>query len=149
MSLDQYLNMQKNHYEKEAKKWTLQNKNPVVGGYHKHNEWSDYDVYLYKNFDTTNLVALDYGTGPGRNIIKFRNRFKKIDGVDIGVTNIENAKKNLLEAGITDSNLFVCDGKSTPCEDESYDVWFSVICLQHIACYDIRFQILKDAYRVL
>lgn len=149
MNLDNYLKMQFNHYERAAKKWTILNKNPVVGGYDKHNAWPDYDNYLFKNFDTTKKVALDYGTGPGRNIIKFWDRFERIDGVDIGETNIKNAKDNLAHAGITGSNLFVCDGKGTPCDDESYDVWFSVICLQHIASYNVRYQIFEDAYRVL
>jgi ubiquinone/menaquinone biosynthesis C-methylase UbiE len=149
MSTDKYLKMQFNHYENAASKWSLKNKNPVVGGYDKHNLWEDYDTFLFKNFITNDLVALDYGTGPGRNIIKFNNRFKRIDGVDIGKTNIENAKINLKSAGIEDSNLYVCDGKTTPVDDESYDVWFSVICLQHIVSYDIRYSILEDAYRVL
>ena len=90
MSLSQYLAMQFKHYEGEANRWSLENRNPVVGGYDKHNNWSDYDEFLFKNFDTKNLVALDYGTGPGRNIIKFNHRFKRIDGVDIGKKNIEN-----------------------------------------------------------
>jgi ubiquinone/menaquinone biosynthesis C-methylase UbiE len=141
--------MQLDHYEKEASKWTLENKNPVVGGYHKHNQWEDYDKFLFKDFNTEELVAIDYGTGPGRNIIKFNNRFARIDGVDIGKKNIENARINLKEAGIENSNLYVCDGKSTPIIDESYDVWFSVICLQHIASYGVRYSILEDAYRIL
>lgn len=150
MTIEKYIDMQKNHYENEASRWTLENKNPVVGGYHKHNNWSDYDEYLFKNIgDTSNSIAIDYGTGPGRNIIKFHQKFKRIDGVDIGVKNIENAKLNLQDAGITDSNLFVCNGSGTQCQDETYDVWFSVICLQHIACYDIRFSILTDAHRIL
>ena len=114
MTQQQYLDMQHAHYEKEASRWSLTNKNPVVGGYDKHNRWPDYDVYLFEDFDTRNLIALDYGTGPGRNIIKFNNRFKRIDGVDIGERNIENAKINLDEAGITNSKLFVCDGKTIP-----------------------------------
>ena len=36
MSLDQYIKMQFDHYEKAANKWSLENRNPVVGGYHKH-----------------------------------------------------------------------------------------------------------------
>ena len=92
MSLDQYIKMQFDHYEKAANKWSLENRNPVVGGYHKHDNWEDYDEYLFKRFNTEDLIALDYGTGPGRNIIKFNDRFKRIDGVDIGKKNIENAK---------------------------------------------------------
>lgn len=147
--INTYLEMQKNHYHREASRWSLTDKNPVVGGYHKHNVWEDYDNYLFKDFNTEGLIAIDYGTGPGRNIIKFWNRFERIDGVDIGEKNIANAKINLEEAKISGNNLYVCDGKSTPCEDASYDVWFSVITLQHIACYDVRFSILEDAYRIL
>ena len=77
MTIEKYIDMQKNHYENEASRWTLENKNPVVGGYHKHNNWSDYDEYLFKNIgDTSNSIAIDYGTGPGRNIIKFHQKFK-------------------------------------------------------------------------
>ena len=42
MSLDQYIKMQFNHYEQAANKWSLENRNPVVGGYDKHNNWEDY-----------------------------------------------------------------------------------------------------------
>ncbi len=149
MSEQNYLEMQKRHYDETANKWSLQNKNPVVGSYHEHNNWSDYDTYLFKNCGTKELVALDYGTGPGRNIIKFNDRFARIYGVDIGQVNIDKASINLKDAGITNSNLYVCDGKSIPVERESYDVVFSVICLQHICCHSIRYQIFKDVYRVL
>lgn len=141
--------MQKQYYEKDASGWSLENKNPVVGNYHNHNKWADYDTYLFKDFETQGLIALDYGTGPGRNIIKFHDRFERIDGVDIGQTNINNARVNLTDADILDSNLYVCDGKTIPTEDGVYDVVFSVICFQHICCHSIRYEILKDAYRVL
>jgi SAM-dependent methyltransferase len=149
MDLESYLNMQKNFYEQDASTWTLDNRNPVVGCYDKHNDWSDYDEYLFKEFDTSGLVALEYGCGPGRNIIKFNNRFSRIDGVDIAVNNIEKAKLNLNHNGIAIPNLYLCDGKSIPVEDSVYDVVFSVICLQHIACYDIRFSIMSDIKRIL
>lgn len=149
MTQENYLDMQRAHYAKEAARWSLTNKNPVVGGYDKHNKWADYDTYLFKDFDTTGLIALDYGTGPGRNIIKFWNRFQRIDGVDIGEKNIENAHLNLKEAGITGSNLYVCDGKTIPTEDSIYDVVFSVICFQHIAVHSVRYSIMQEAYRVL
>jgi ubiquinone/menaquinone biosynthesis C-methylase UbiE len=144
-----YLDMQKSHYDKDASRWTLENKNPVVGSYHAHNEWADYDTYLFKDFDTKDLIALDYGTGPGRNIVKFNNRFKRIDGVDISQTNIDKARINLEDAGIHDSKLYACDGKNIPADDDTYDVVFSVICFQHICCHSIRYNILKEAYRVL
>ncbi|KKK46632.1 hypothetical protein LCGC14_3163310, partial [marine sediment metagenome] len=104
---------------------------------------------LFKDFETDNLIALEYGVGPARNLIRFDNRFKRIDGVDISKINIEKAIINLNDAKIIGNNLFVCDGKSIPCDAEQYDVVFSVICFQHICCHSIRYKILEECFRVL
>jgi ubiquinone/menaquinone biosynthesis C-methylase UbiE len=122
----------------------------VVGSYDAHNEWEDYDTYLFKDFDTTDLIALDYGCGPGRNIIKFHNRFKRIDGVDISNINLDKAKVNLEHNNIAIPNLYHTSGDNlSMIEDNVYDVMFAVICFQHICVHEIRFNILKEAYRVL
>jgi ubiquinone/menaquinone biosynthesis C-methylase UbiE len=122
----------------------------VVGSYDAHNEWEDYDTYLFKDFDTTDLIALDYGCGPGRNIIKFHNRFKRIDGVDISNINLEKSRVNLEYNDITIPNLYHTSGDNlSMIEDSVYDVMFAVICFQHICVHEIRFNILKEAYRVL
>ena len=144
-----YLDMQKKHYESAAASWNLGNRDPVVGSYDRHNAWEDYDIFLFKDFDTNDKIAIEYGCGPGRNLVKFNYRFLRIDGVDIAQNNINNAAINLTVNNIIDTNLFVCDGSSFPVSDQSYDVVFSVICLQHICSYDIRFKILQDAFRVL
>ncbi|NBW15353.1 MAG: class I SAM-dependent methyltransferase [Caulobacteraceae bacterium] len=149
MNLEKYLNMQKNVYNEYANSWSLQNRDYVVGTYDDHNNWPDYDVFLFKGLETKNLNALEYGCGPGRNIVKFNDKFSRIDGVDISEICIEKAKENLNNSEIKNSNLYVCDGKSIPINDEIYDILFSVICLQHIACYSIRFNIFKEAFRVL
>ena len=149
MSMKKYLEMQRGFYDSAALLWSLKDKDPVIGGYDRHNNHKDYDDFLFKGIDTSDLIAMDYGTGPGRNIVKFWDRFKRIDGVDIGKQNIKNAKLNLAQAGITEATLYICDGKSVPVDDETYDVFFSTICLQHICSYDIRFSILQDAYRIL
>jgi ubiquinone/menaquinone biosynthesis C-methylase UbiE len=149
MSEEQYLEMARRQYEADADRWSLQNRNPVVGSYDAHNEWADYDTVLFKGIDTNDKVALEYGCGPGRNIIRFRDRFARIDGVDIATNNLEKARVNLEHNGIAIPNLMLCDGKSIPALDETYDVVFSVICLQHIACYDIRLSIFKNIHRVL
>ena len=65
MNKDTYLNMQLSHYNQSANDWTIENKNPVVGAYQKHNEFKDYDTYLFDGIDTSNLKALEYGSGPG------------------------------------------------------------------------------------
>jgi ubiquinone/menaquinone biosynthesis C-methylase UbiE len=122
----------------------------VVGSYDAHNEWEDYDTYLFKDFDTTDLIALDYGCGPGRNIIKFHNRFKRIDGVDISNINLEKSRVNLEYNDIAIPNLYHTSGDNlSMIEDSVYDVMFAVICFQHICVHEIRFNILKEAYRVL
>jgi ubiquinone/menaquinone biosynthesis C-methylase UbiE len=145
-----YLNMQNKYYDQYAAIWSLQFKDPVVGSYDAHNEWEDYDTYLFKDFDTTDMVALDYGCGPGRNIIKFHNRFKRIDGVDISSINLEKSKVNLEYNNIDIPNLYHTSGDNlSMIEDNVYDVMFAVICFQHICVHEIRFNILKEAYRVL
>lgn len=152
---EKYLQMQRDFYEREAAKWSLDNRDPVVGSYDAHNSHSDYETKLFKDFDTTDKIALEYGCGPGRNLIRFHKRFKQIDGVDISMNNLLKAKENIVnfvkndETLVVNANLYHCDGKSIPVENETYDVVFSVICLQHIACYDIRFSIFKEVHRVL
>jgi SAM-dependent methyltransferase len=149
MSSQKYLEMQKGYYDKEASKWTLNNKNPVVGWYHDHEKFSDYDEFLFKDFETGGLVALEYGCGPGRNLIRFAKRFERVDGVDISQTNIDKAKINIEDAGVTIPKLYVNDGDNIPTEDATYDVVFAVICLQHICVHEIRYKIMQEIYRVL
>jgi ubiquinone/menaquinone biosynthesis C-methylase UbiE len=145
-----YLSMQNKYYDEYASQWSLSFRDPVVGSYDAHNKWSDYDTFLFKDFDTKGLVALEYGCGPGRNLVKFSNRFERIDGVDISDINIEKAKINLEHNGVYGSNLYVTSGDNlSMIEESTYDVVFAVICFQHICSHEIRFNILKDIYRVL
>jgi len=149
-SKEQYIDMQRRQYETDAAKWSLNDPDWVVGSYHAHNSWTDYDTLLFKDFDTTGQVALEYGCGPGRNLIRYANRFARIDGVDLAQNNITAAKVNLSHNNVPEPNLYVNDGSTMPMiADETYDTAFSVICLQHIATYDVRFSILKEIYRVL
>lgn len=144
-----YLNMQKSQYNKHAANWSLNKRDPVVGSYDKHNAWEDYKDFLFKDIDTQPLIALDYGSGPGRNIVTMDSWFTRVDGCDISEVNKQKAKVNTNHAGISDYNYYVCDGKSIPCEDSLYDVVFSVICLQHIAVHEVRYAIMEEVYRVL
>ena len=145
-----YLNMQNKYYDQYAAIWSLQFKDPVVGSYDAHNDWNDYDTYLFKDFDTTDMIALDYGCGPGRNLVKFHDRFKRIDGVDISNINLEKSRVNLEYNNIDIPNLYHTSGDNlSMIEDNVYYVMFAVICFQHICVHEIRFNILKEAYRVL
>lgn len=149
MSKDKYLNMQRSQYQSEASTWSLENRDPVVGNYVHHEASHYYDDFLFKNFNTEDLIAIEYGCGPGRNLIRFANRFKRVDGVDISSINKEKAILNLKDAGIDIPNIYVNNGDNIPVDDSTYDVVFSTICLQHICVHEIRFNIMKEAYRVL
>lgn len=151
--MNKYTDMQKNQYESDASYWSVENRDPVVGGFDLHNSWTDYDDYLFK--DTTNLetkIGLDFGCGPGRNLVKFGDNFKELHGVDIAQKNLDNAKiwiqhnqrtqdqhKLILTNGVDLANI----------RDSTYDVLMSTICFQHICVYDIRFGLLKEFSRVL
>jgi len=152
MNADNYLKMQKNTYDKKTQGWSVKKKSHYpIGGYEEHNAWEDYDTYLFSYVEKEkrkDLVALEYGCGPGRNIVKYSSVFKRVDGVDISDTCITAAKSNIANAQIQ-SNVLLCDGKSIPFSDESYDAVFSVICLQHICVHEIRYNIMKEVYRVL
>jgi len=145
-----YLKMQNKYYDEYASQWSLDFRDPVVGSYDAHNAWGDYDQYLFRDFDTSGLTALEYGCGPGRNLVKFSDRFASIDGIDISPINIEKAKINLAHNGIHNSKLYVTSGDNlSMIPNEEYDVVFAVICFQHICVHKIRLLIMQDIWRVL
>lgn len=152
MSKEKYAQMQKIQYDATAISWTVTDRDHVVGSFDLHNNWSDYDIYLFKDVDTTGKIALDFGCGPGRNIVKFADKFQRIDGVDISQINLNNAQlwfkeNNLLFA----PNLFMNNGidLSIITSDNYYDIVFSTICLQHICVHETRLSFFKEFYRVL
>jgi len=149
MTKDDYLKMQRQLYDRLAEDWALDYRDPVVGFYDEHNAYPDYDTKLFRGFDTTGMTAVEYGCGPGRNLIRYSPRFEYIIGVDISSVNLEKAIYNTHAHGVQNYGLLRCDGDDIPLNDETVDVVFSVITLQHICCHSIRFNIMKEAYRVL
>jgi ubiquinone/menaquinone biosynthesis C-methylase UbiE len=147
---NKYSKMQKNQYDHEAKQWSLSNRDPVVGVFDHHNNWKDYDDFLFKNIDTKNKIALDFGCGPGRNIVKFNDRFKQIDGVDISDFNLKNVKVWCENNNKSVPNLYHNNGTDLSIiPSELYDIVFSTIVMQHICVYEIRFNLFKEYFRVL
>lgn len=148
MQLDTYNDYAaRSHYETDEKV------DFVVGSYSGHEEWKDYDNYLMWGVDETykEKLALDFACGPGRNIIRYQDRFKRVDGADISPVNIENAEKNLAYHGVTIPKLYVTDGDnvSKEIEDGTYDFIMSTIAMQHICVHEIRYRIFEDMYRIL
>jgi len=149
-SNNKYTQMQLNTYNDLASRWSMSNKNPVVGSYDAHNNWKDYDL-LFENIEhKQDKIALDFATGPGRNIIKYSSLFKRVDGVDISPINIKNAKQNIALNNIEVPKLYVSNGVDLSMIDtETYDIVFSTIALQHICVYDIRKKIFEEIFRIL
>jgi ubiquinone/menaquinone biosynthesis C-methylase UbiE len=146
---NKYTQMQLNLYNGLASQWSEQNRNPVVGSFDGHNAWPDYE-HLFKRLNNqSELIGLDFACGPGRNIVKYNVRFKRLDGVDISPVNIEKAKNYTSSKGIN-NNLYVSTGVDISIvPSNEYDFVMSTIALQHICVYDIRYSIMKDIHRVL
>lgn len=155
MADNPYTRMQSKFYEENAAApavWTPET-DMVVGTFRQHNIWQDYDDFLFKGVRTgQGKVALDFGCGPGRNIVKFAGRFDRIDGVDIAANNLKNARLYIGQSGIHFTpQLFHSDGVGIDCIEGSdiYDVVLSTIAIQHIPVYDIRAGIFRGIHRVL
>jgi SAM-dependent methyltransferase len=145
--------MQRKWYQRAAGKAKVQEgllrRDDVVGSWKQHDEWPDYENYMFNWALTERLKnALDFGCGPGRNIKKWGYLFEQIDGVDISPKNLENARIFLGEPGNT--NLYLSKGNdlgNAPLE--FYDFVFSSICLQHIASHSVRIKILRCMFMCL
>jgi ubiquinone/menaquinone biosynthesis C-methylase UbiE len=149
---NKYSLMQKNHYEAEASVWTVEDRNPVVGSFDSHNLWKGYENLFQGIDDLEQKICLDFGCGPGRSISLYYDRFKQIDGVDISENNLINAKKWLDFNGQTqkETRLYLCNGIDlSEIPDNQYDIIISTIAMQHICVYAIRFNYLKEFYRIL
>ena len=149
-----YTKMQYKQYQGRAAQWSLKNKNPVVGMFKEHNNAEEYDVML-EGFNTATMKMLDFGCGPGRNIVKLCRQFKSIDGVDIAPRNLENAEKwiEVNQENFRDDqaiNLYQCNGTNLdPINNETYDMVYSTIVLQHIPIHELRLGYFKEFFRVL
>jgi len=151
MNTENYLKGMEQFWTGESNQWNLQNKNPVVGNYWEHESFPDYDTVLFDGIETAGKIGLDFGCGPGRCIIRFRDRFKRIDGVDISEKNLENTKLHLGSIGLpVDMNLYKTNGKDLDMIlDNVYDIVYSVICIRHINLYSARQRVFEEIFRVL
>lgn len=150
--VERYSSMQLESYNREASLWSIDHRDAVVGTFDLHNQWPDYEKLFVDLPETTNMDVLDFGTGPGRNLVKYANRFKSMDGVDICGKNIENAKiwieHNKLDS--TKFGLYTCNGINLEnISSNRYDLVMSTICMQHICVYEIRKNYMKEFLRVL
>jgi SAM-dependent methyltransferase len=156
-STESYLEMQRTFYQQSASQDLISPGNiegdHVVGSWALHNSWPDYADYLMNEVPkTANWEAIEYGCGPGRNILRWSDLFARIDGVDISEQNLKNAKDFLGNALPPEKfpRLYLTTGDNCGAASSSaYDFAFSTICLQHICVHSVRLSILKDLFRCL
>ena len=149
-----YLKIQNDRYEERASIAIVEKDriiNECVVGTYELQEKFPYDENILKTFDknTEESVALEYGCGPGRNLLRLSPRFKTVIGVDIGKTNLENARKLLTLNNCGNFELHNTTGDNIPLPDSCADLVFSVICITHICSYTVRSRILNDMVRIL
>jgi SAM-dependent methyltransferase len=147
-----YTQMQRAVYDRDASKWSLEEKGWVIGGYEPHNAWNDYKLLFKGIKDLSTKVVLDFGCGPGRNLVKYSGVFKKIDGVDISQINLDKARILIEDNLLINDNftLYHCNGidlGNVP--SSAYDIIMSTICFQHICVHEIRYNYLKEFLRVI
>jgi ubiquinone/menaquinone biosynthesis C-methylase UbiE len=150
-SNNKYTKMQQERYDRDSASWSLEDRNWVVGSFEEHNKYP-YDKYLFDGLNTKEMIALDFGCGPGRNIVRFWNIFKRIDGVDIALENLDNTKTWMEhnKINVNENNLYHCNGVDlNNIKDNQYDIIFSTIAMQHIAVHEIRLNYFKEFLRVL
>ncbi len=148
-STNKYTQMQLNQYNALASSWSEENRDPVVGSFDAHNNWPDYEHLFNRLENQSELIGLDFACGPGRNIVKYNGRFKRLDGVDISPVNIGKAQSYTSNRGI-ETVLYTSTGTDiNVVPSNEYDFVMSTIALQHICVYDIRYSIMKDIHRVL
>jgi ubiquinone/menaquinone biosynthesis C-methylase UbiE len=150
--LEKYSRMQKAEYDILGSKWSADARDFVVGTYDLHNEWSDYDLlFKYLPTDTSQWRVLDWACGPGRNIIKYSQRFRIIDGVDISAANIFSAYNWVRRNNVKNCQVLAeCNGRDLSLiASTTYDCILSTIAFQHICVYTIRLNYLREFFRVL
>jgi ubiquinone/menaquinone biosynthesis C-methylase UbiE len=113
------------------------------------NEMEEMHRLLFKGVPLGGM-ALDFGCGPGRAMVKYYDMFDRIDGVDISEANIELAEKYLNWQLIPTPNLYVNNGVDlSDIPSDTYDAVYSIQVMSHIGVYDIRRNLLEEMHRVL
>jgi ubiquinone/menaquinone biosynthesis C-methylase UbiE len=139
--MNQYTQMQKSFYK------------TGTSNHLEHNKNKDYwDILLKDLKDSdfwTGKVALDFGSGMGRNVTNMLNLcdWSRVDGVDISEGNIAMCK----EVYTTQPSEWYCNN-GVDLEDlksDEYDFIMSTVVLQHIPVHEIRTKLLKEMHRVL
>lgn len=149
---NRYTKMQQSQYQAESARWSLSNRDPVVGSFDAHNAWADYALLFEGIPELSTKRALDFGCGPGRNLVTLGSKVGQMDGVDLDPTNLANARIWLETNGVNPDQrvLYLCNGVDlSDVPSATYDIVLSTICFQHICVHEIRYGYLTEFLRVL
>lgn len=94
------------------------------------------------------MSALEIGYGGGRLLAAASTFFKEAVGVDVH-SESEIVEKELHRRDIHNFKLIKSDGTGLPIEDNSVNVVYSFIVLQHVEKIEIFNKYLSEAYRIL
>jgi len=93
-------------------------------------------------------TALEIGYGGGRLLAAAAAHFKTVIGVDIH-HHKERVATELQRRGIQNFELLDSDGKTLCVDDESVDIVYSFVVLQHVQFIDVFNQYMKETARIL
>lgn len=141
-------------YAKMAKKFMNKPFNSpldIVGNYGWHEEFP-YEKFLFNDLATKEPLidfstgsVVDFGCGPGRMVLRAKKLFPKVDGIDISEYAIEYAREN-----IPNSDFYVSSGIDVgDAPENTYDIVFSTIAIQHIPVKTIRTNLFRGFYNLL
>jgi ubiquinone/menaquinone biosynthesis C-methylase UbiE len=93
-------------------------------------------------------VALEIGHGGGRLLAAASRHFREVIGVDIHENN-EKVANELKSRGVNNCTLIKTDGKKISVSNDSIDLVYSFIVLQHVEHIDVFKHYLNEVYRIL
>jgi SAM-dependent methyltransferase len=93
-------------------------------------------------------TVLEIGYGGGRLLGAAARAFGKAVGVDVHECG-HVVRDDLASRGVTNVELHTGDGRSLPVADQSVDVVYSFIVLQHVERFEIHQALLRETARVL
>ena len=148
---NKYTLMQKEYYENATERMS-------IGNHKEHNTKNYYNILLSdikNNSDNfKDKIALDFGCGCGRNVKNLLEMadWRRVDGIDISSNNIKYCNEYLKELGYASDKFMFKSSNGIDCKplkNEVYDFVVSTITLQHICVHEIRYNILKDIFRIM
>ncbi len=99
------------------------------------------------SIDVKKLTCLEIGCGAGRLTQSLSNRFRWVIALDVSDEMLRQAEINISSKNVT---YFKGNGNNLKgIDDNSIDMVFSVITLQHIPDLEIQYQYIREAGRVL